>query len=57
MDHTAGVQVAEAIHDLRKLVAEVGRQSQEAQLNRHLQAQFDSYLDFLRDISTGLRQA
>ena len=57
MDHIAGVQVAEAFRDLRKLVAEVGRKSQEAQLNRHLQVQFDLYLDFSGDTLTGLQQA
>ena len=33
MDHIARVQVVEALGDLRKLVAEVRRQSKEAQLN------------------------
>ena len=33
MDQIAGVEVAEALRDFRKLVAEVRRQSQEAQLN------------------------
>ena len=57
MDHISGVQVAEALRDLRKLVAEVRRQLQEAQLSRRLQVRFDSYPDFLGDISTGLQQA
>ena len=57
MDHISVVQVAEALGDLGKLVAEVRRQSQEAQLNRYLQVQFDSNLDFSGDILTGLQQA
>ena len=57
MDHISGVEVAEALRDLRKLAEEVRRQLKEAQLNRHLQTRFDSHLDFLGDISTGLQQA